>query len=103
MFAKPQMHSPSGWPDADRARYPILGYTLSTDSGPSPVRSQQVFAETGPGGPGAIIWIRLGLPVRAPRPVSRGAGLTKFAGKAKGLPADASRNLEHYSYGHRKR
>ncbi len=30
-------------------------------------------------------------------------GLVKFAGKAKGLPPDASRNLDHYLYGHPKR
>jgi hypothetical protein len=32
-----------------------------------------------------------------------GKGLLKLAGKAKGLPPDASRNLDHYLYGHRKR
>lgn len=30
-------------------------------------------------------------------------GLMKFAGQAKGLPADASRNVDHYLYGHPKR
>jgi hypothetical protein len=29
-------------------------------------------------------------------------GLLKLAGKAKGLPADASRNVDHYLYGHPK-
>jgi hypothetical protein len=29
--------------------------------------------------------------------------LLKLAGKAKGLPADAARNLDHYLYGHPKR
>jgi hypothetical protein len=29
--------------------------------------------------------------------------IMRFAGKAKGLPADASRNLDHYLYGHPKR
>jgi len=29
--------------------------------------------------------------------------LMKYAGKADGLPSDASRNLEHYLYGHPKR
>jgi hypothetical protein len=29
-------------------------------------------------------------------------GLRKFAGKAKGLPPDASVNLDHYLYGHPK-
>ena len=30
-------------------------------------------------------------------------GLLKLSGKAKGLPADASRNIDHYLYGHTKR
>jgi len=30
-------------------------------------------------------------------------GIMKFAGKAKDLPADASRNVDHYLYGHAKR
>ena len=29
--------------------------------------------------------------------------LASLAGKAKGLPADASRNVDHYLYGHAKR
>lgn len=29
-----------------------------------------------------------------------GQRLIKYAGKAKGLPADAARNLDHYLYGH---
>lgn len=29
--------------------------------------------------------------------------LAKLAGKAKGLPPDASRNVDHYLYGHAKR
>ncbi len=29
--------------------------------------------------------------------------IMRFAGKAKGLPADAARNLDHYLYGHPKR
>jgi hypothetical protein len=29
--------------------------------------------------------------------------LLRFAGKAKGLPSDAARNLDHYLYGHPKR
>jgi hypothetical protein len=29
--------------------------------------------------------------------------IMKFAGKAKGLPPDAARNLDHYLYGHPKR
>jgi hypothetical protein len=32
-----------------------------------------------------------------------GKALLKLAGKAKGLPADAARNLDHYLYGHPKR
>jgi hypothetical protein len=34
---------------------------------------------------------------------SVGAALLKLAGKAKGLPADAARNLDHYLYGRPKR
>ena len=29
--------------------------------------------------------------------------LARLAGKAKGLPADASQNIDHYLYGHAKR
>ena len=29
--------------------------------------------------------------------------IMRFAGKAKGLPEDAARNLDHYLYGHPKR
>jgi hypothetical protein len=29
--------------------------------------------------------------------------LARLAGKAKGLPPDASRNVDHYLYGHAKR
>ncbi|NLF67997.1 MAG: hypothetical protein GX575_02970 [Candidatus Anammoximicrobium sp.] len=32
-----------------------------------------------------------------------GRALLRLAGKAQGLPPDASRNLDHYLYGHRKR
>lgn len=48
-------------------------------------------------------------PVRPPAKTSKGKkptvgkGLLNLAGKAKGLPPDASRNLDHYLYGHRKR
>jgi hypothetical protein len=31
------------------------------------------------------------------------SALAKLAGKAKGLPRDAARNLDHYLYGHEKR
>jgi hypothetical protein len=31
-----------------------------------------------------------------------GRGLSQLAGKAKNLPADASKNLDHYLYGHPK-
>jgi hypothetical protein len=37
------------------------------------------------------------------RPVTVKPGLLKLAGKAKDLPADAARNLDHYLYGHPKR
>ena len=32
-----------------------------------------------------------------------GPALARLAGKAKGLPPDASRNVDHYLYGHAKR
>ncbi len=35
-------------------------------------------------------------------PAKPGRRLMKYAGKAKGLPADAARNLDHYLYGHSK-
>ena len=31
------------------------------------------------------------------------SALARLAGKAKGLPPDASRNVDHYLYGHSKR
>ena len=39
-------------------------------------------------------------------PVTRGTvgrALLRLAGKAKGLPPDAARNVDHYLYGHAKR
>lgn len=41
-------------------------------------------------------------PKRRRKPLP-GKGLLAFAGQAEGLPADASRNLEHYLYGHPRR
>ena len=46
---------------------------------------------------GAEVNIEL-LDEQAPEP-TLGEKLLKYAGKAKGLPRDASRNLEHYLYG----
>ena len=37
------------------------------------------------------------------RPLTVRKGLLKLAGKAKGLPPDAARNLDHYLYGYPKR
>ena len=37
------------------------------------------------------------------QPVTVRKELLKLAGKARDLPADAARNLDHYLYGHRKR
>lgn len=37
------------------------------------------------------------------QPRTPGEALMKYAGKATGLPANASENLEHYLYGHPKR
>ena len=31
------------------------------------------------------------------------SALARLAGKAKGLPADAARNIDHYLYGHARR
>jgi hypothetical protein len=42
-------------------------------------------------------------PVKPTKARTRKSGLMKFAGKAKGLPRDAARNLDHYLYGHPKR
>ncbi len=41
-------------------------------------------------------------PSRAAKPLGR-RKLLKHAGKAKGLPPDAARNLDHYLYGHAKK
>lgn len=49
---------------------------------------------------GAEVQIKL---TRKRRKSAPGKALMKFAGKAKDLPADASRNLDHYLYGHTKR
>jgi hypothetical protein len=40
--------------------------------------------------------------IRGKRPTA-GAALRRLAGKAKGLPPDAARNMDHYLYGHAKR
>ncbi len=40
---------------------------------------------------------------KAKQPKKYRQRLMKYAGKADGLPSDASRNLEHYLYGHPKR
>jgi hypothetical protein len=37
------------------------------------------------------------------KPKKTNRKIMRFAGKAKGLPADAARNLDHYLYGHPKR
>ena len=42
-------------------------------------------------------------PPKRRRPPEVAKGLLKLSGKAKGLPADASRNIDHYLYGHPKR
>lgn len=47
---------------------------------------------------GADVSIRVVTPRKKPL-----RKIMKYAGKAKGLPADASRNLEHYLYRHPKR
>ena len=40
---------------------------------------------------------------RPKKPVKGKRKIMRFAGKAKGLPGDAARNLDHYLYGHPKR
>jgi hypothetical protein len=40
---------------------------------------------------------------KAARRPTVGKALAALAGKAKGLPPDAARNLDHYLYGHAKR
>ena len=40
---------------------------------------------------------------RRPSRPSVGRALLRLAGKAKSLPRDASRNIDHYLYGHSKR
>jgi hypothetical protein len=50
----------------------------------------------------AIRPIKAGAKTKRPRTQNRRA-ILKFAGKAKGLPRDASRNIDHYLYGHPKR
>jgi len=41
-------------------------------------------------------------PKKRPQKKAGPKGLMKLAGKAKGLPPDAARNLDHYLYGHPK-
>jgi hypothetical protein len=43
---------------------------------------------------------RTGKPAKPP---TVGRALTSLAGKARDLPADAARNVDHYLYGHAKR
>jgi len=42
-------------------------------------------------------------PSRRRRSVKVAKGLLSLSGAARGLPADASRNIDHYLYGHSKR
>ncbi len=37
------------------------------------------------------------------KPPTASRALKRLAGKAKGLPSDAARNIDHYLYGHAKR
>jgi len=41
--------------------------------------------------------------VKAAKTPTVSPALARLAGKAKGLPPDAARNLDHYLYGHAKR
>ena len=51
---------------------------------------------------GTEVSVRPLRPARGKRPQGLTPGMRKFAGKARGLPPDASRNLEHYLYGRPK-
>jgi hypothetical protein len=44
-----------------------------------------------------------GKKVKSTKRATVGRSLTRLAGKAKGLPPDAARNVDHYLYGHAKR
>ncbi len=46
---------------------------------------------------------RRGKPVKAAKQATVRQALARLAGKAKGLPPDAARNMDHYLYGHAKR
>jgi hypothetical protein len=46
---------------------------------------------------------RVGQKVKAAKRTTIRPALARLAGKAKGLPPDASRNVDHYLYGHAKR
>jgi hypothetical protein len=46
---------------------------------------------------------RHGKKVKASKRPTVSRQLARLAGKAKGLPPDAARNLDHYLYGHAKR
>jgi hypothetical protein len=64
------------------------------------VKAGVVVPEQGTSLPaGAVVRIEV-VSSRRKKPARK---IMKFAGKAKGLPADASENLKHYLYGHPKR
>jgi len=46
---------------------------------------------------------RRGKGAKAAKQPTVSRALAQFAGKAKGLPPDAARNVDHYLYGHKKR
>ncbi len=46
---------------------------------------------------------RRGKKIQAAKRPTVGAALARLAGKAKDLPPDAARNVDHYLYGHTKR
>jgi hypothetical protein len=46
---------------------------------------------------------RKGKKAKAAKGPTVSPALARLAGKAKGLPADAARNIDHYLYGHAKR
>ena len=52
---------------------------------------------------GTLVTVELAKPRTRAVTRQRKPGIMKYAGVAKGLPSDASRNLDHYLYGHPKR
>jgi hypothetical protein len=52
---------------------------------------------------GTLVTVRPSNGKEKPRRKSKQLSILKLAGKVRGLPGDASRNIDHYLYGHPKR